>query len=195
MRKYLLVLFAIFISACSFAGNKIDSLKALLKTQPEDSTRAHTLMSLAYMMVHQDQKESIKLAREALALSEKVNYSYGIGYTNFEIGKYMQATSNFDSALYYFDKTFFYFEKAGKKDDIGRSYYAKGMIASTRGNMGDAENFFMKSQKIFESTSNKKEQVNAMIALAIVLGQMGQLEKKMAYLEEALKIKKNRMIQ
>ena len=66
---------------------KIDSLKKALLIQKEDTNKINTLNKLSFALVFEyDFKNSMKYAREALLLAERIKYEYGVATAHFNIG-------------------------------------------------------------------------------------------------------------
>ena len=88
MKRHFLKLFLFFlITSWSFTTKaqssfndslKIDSVKKRLQTQKEDSNKVNSLNDLsATALAREDFDNSMQYAREALAISEKLNYNKG----------------------------------------------------------------------------------------------------------------------
>jgi signal transduction histidine kinase/predicted negative regulator of RcsB-dependent stress response len=104
MRK--IVVGLLFFSLCLSAQQKpaIDSMRAALVKLREDSTKVNAMnrLSLAYVKI--DSVKGFSYARQALALSEKLQWQDGIAKSNFTIGKNYDANFSYGKAIDHFQK-------------------------------------------------------------------------------------------
>src|SRR5688500_13647201 len=127
MRKYCLV--AIF--CCSFInlltaqGNASDSLSLL----PDDTVKANKLNALASSYRYTDPVKAENIVRSAIAVSEKINYSYGLSVSYTLQSTLLVNQMKLDSGKLIADKAFTLLKN--KKDLLSRDQL--GILTNTYG--------------------------------------------------------------
>ena len=109
--KYIYFFFCIFIqlqicTSILAQDKRVDSLLALLKTDKEDTNKIKHLNSLALEFRNNNPDTAIRFAKQALALSEKMDFQSGIaesylwlGTALTNLGKYGDALSDLSRGL------------------------------------------------------------------------------------------------
>ena len=131
---FLFFVCVLFTTFCSAQQDKIDSLKKVVATAPEDSNKVNSLIKLSdkYRLVSAD--SAMTYANEAKALGEKINYRKGTGYALKAIGMvynlredYVNALQVWKEALKIFEEDSFKVGAANMLNNIGVIYYNKGL--------------------------------------------------------------------
>ena len=108
MKKISILLVVLFFQQASFAQDRhlIDSIFTGLNVKENDTNKVKTFNLLAYDYLGKDPNTSIYFSKEALKLSEKLNYGMGMTEAflqmssgNINIGKYEEALKNCNEAL------------------------------------------------------------------------------------------------
>ncbi|HUM48391.1 MAG TPA: tetratricopeptide repeat protein, partial [Chitinophagales bacterium] len=105
--RILIILLAIniFATAGHSQSPVLDSLRLILKNHPrEDSTHAYVMMRISEELLSIDRKESIEMAKKALALSYQINNPTSVFKACFAIGKAYSGTENNDSGRIYLQR-------------------------------------------------------------------------------------------
>ena len=68
-------------------NSETDSLKVLLANTTNDTTKINLLLKLSKINSWSDVKSSVQYAKQALQLSQKINYKKGLAYSNFHLAK------------------------------------------------------------------------------------------------------------
>jgi two-component system NtrC family sensor kinase len=157
--KIIICLSIIFVSVICYSQNKlVDSLKKVLATQQEDTSKVNTLNQLGRQFndfYDLDNNIAGQYARQAFDLAEKLNFSSGKAFALVTIGgklelqeKYKEARKKYDSAIYYY-------EMIGDKNGIADVY--SSIASSYRGeqNGPEALDYTYRSLKLFEETGNQ----------------------------------------
>jgi tetratricopeptide (TPR) repeat protein len=154
MKRYFLKIFLFFlINACSFTTNaqssfnnslKIDSVKKLLQTQKEDSNKVTSLNDLSTnALVKDDFDNSMQYAKEALTISEKLNYKKGKADAFYNIASVMGQQSYTNQSLYpeiyrlVFNALKLY-EELGNNDGTAQCYESLGGLKYNEGDYAGA---------------------------------------------------------
>ena len=111
-----------------YAQNKaIDSMLVILKSAKEDTNKVKTLIDLSESLWRTDGSEQgIKFAREALELSEKINYKRGILEAYNFIGLHYSYMGNRPEALKNYFIALKKAEDLGDKNEIAYCYLLLG---------------------------------------------------------------------
>lgn len=92
-------------SICTFGQNaQIDSLKNELRLTT-DTTRVNLLEELSFKLWDYDVAEAYRYSLEGLRLSESLNYTKGMAWSNTHIGLYYYFIGQFDQALLFYRKS------------------------------------------------------------------------------------------
>ena len=123
------VLLFLIISTTSFGISKTDSLRNELAKHPDDTGRIRILTSLAFKLYSSDTEESLKLVREAIQLSEKLNYDDQLSNAWNVVAVCFYMRADYEKSLQSFHKSLAYAEKQGKEtsdiiNNIGLIYWA-----------------------------------------------------------------------
>src|SRR5271154_3246203 len=88
-----------FIAPLCVAQNqhKIDSLTIALKTTKEDSNKVDIYLSLGELVMNNNMQEFLSCGKQALSLSNKLNYNKGKIRSLHAIAGYYYFASNYDS--------------------------------------------------------------------------------------------------
>ena len=136
-------------------ADEIDSLSSVLKATKSDTTKADVLIELGSAYLNVDASDAIDYGNKAKALSEKIGYTKGLGFSLKLLGQSYSKQSNFAEALAQFKLSLKVFESINYKDGISNIL---NNIGGTYYNLGDdaksIENH-LKSLKVAEEIDNK----------------------------------------
>ena len=115
MNKAVSIFLLIISWSSSFAQTqgqeRIDSLLTELPTSNDDSNKVNILIDLSFNYNSIDPDEGIKYGRQALGLSEKLNWKKGIADANRTIGvNYCYGKSEYATSIEYFLKSLSLYE-------------------------------------------------------------------------------------
>ncbi|MFZ5554173.1 MAG: SpoIIE family protein phosphatase [Bacteroidota bacterium] len=110
----------------------IDSLKARLKNQPEDTLRAMMLNKLAWEVSYINLFEGEKLAKEAVALADKLNHGTGRAETRNTLGTIYWDMGAHDEAIKEFVDAVKICEEIGYESMIGVIYSNIGGVFNSQ---------------------------------------------------------------
>ena len=164
------ILFWCFIlySFTAYTQNKtIDSLQKVLATEKEDTNKVSTLLTFCRKFDSSNNYKNLMLyAKEALSLSEKINFDRGEAKAYTSIGAAYDYQNDFNDAIGNFLKALKIYQET--RDSIGaaRSYYYIGNIYNQPGNYPDAIKNFYNALKIYEELEDKKH-------TALILSNLG----------------------
>ena len=184
--------FLILNSFCFSQNGKIDSLLSVLKTVKEDTNKVNALHDLAWEFKYITPDTSIILTQEALQLSEKLNWKYGIGKSfhyfgvfNWIMGNFPEALKNYHKALPVWEKL--YPPRGGEKG--AKTIANMGFVYQDEGDYAQALTFYLKALRIFETLGQKKQIAMSYDDIGSVYDAQKDFQKALNYYSQSLKIK------
>src|SRR4051812_21839538 len=88
-----------FLGNINAQNNTADSLKHLLSIESDDSSKVNTLVDLSSTYAYSKPDTALLMARQALALAQRINYMEGERSSLIVIGNAYVATGNNPKAL------------------------------------------------------------------------------------------------
>ncbi len=196
MRKilfFLLILFAIFISAQSAA----DSLLTLLKIEknPQNIDVLQNQISDAYK--HSDPEQMQKFAILALGNAKKYKnpYQQAVAYQN--IGTSFLIFGDYDKALQNFEASEkilleINYNDRNVKETLAKTLGSKGVAYSEQNNYAKALDSDFEALKIYEETKNELQISKLYNNIGVIYKSIDDKEKSLDYFLKANKISKNK---
>jgi len=137
--------------------SRVDSLKALLKTVKEDTSKVNILNELGERVKYGKENEmEIRYVNEAILLAQKINYKKGIADAYKSIGWYNKSRGNYADALKNFAECLNISIKIGYQNGIAQGYAGLADVNCTLGNYPLSLEYFSKALRIFRQTLNQK---------------------------------------
>jgi len=162
--KKLFFLFMIFFSLKGYSqDSKTDSLKTLLQTAANDSSKVNLLNSISYNLFTSVPAEAIDYGKQALNLAEKIDFKKGIAYAlkNIGLGYYMQ--SNFVEVLIFWEQSLQVFESIDDKLGVSNLLNNLGAIYFNQGNDAKAIDLYLRSLRASEEIGDTLRIATALI--------------------------------
>ncbi|MCK4664375.1 MAG: tetratricopeptide repeat protein [Bacteroidales bacterium] len=187
MKKLFLILL-LLIPVIIIANNNIDSLKKELQTAT-DTNKISILLKLTFKYLDIDVSQSVKYGKQALELSENINYKMGIAQSLNGIGNTYQRKSLYDKALEYFNKALQIFKEIGFDYGIFSTLNNIGAVFEDKGDYGKALEYLLQSLKIIEEIGNSSDIAMAYNNIGLVHYYQLNLDKALEYHNKALDIR------
>jgi tetratricopeptide (TPR) repeat protein len=150
----LVIVLAAFSARATLSEEQvIDSLRNALTRTKSDTNRIKTLYFLSEKLVKHNTYESMKYAREALALSDSLEYKVGKAVALGLLGNNSEQLTDYKQAIFYYLQALRLFEELGnvrsqgavlnyigiiymwlEKYDVARKYYLESLRMNARGN-------------------------------------------------------------
>src|ERR1044072_6464300 len=92
----ILVVFILPLFSFAQKNKKVDSMKALLKTELNDTVRANTYNLLADRLRFTDPDQHKEFAQKGITLSRKINFQRGLGTGYNQYGIAMENAGRFE---------------------------------------------------------------------------------------------------
>ncbi|OJJ17236.1 hypothetical protein BKI52_31510 [marine bacterium AO1-C] len=165
-----------------------DSLVALLNQSNANADKARLLISLAEFYHKKSTNRSVDYARQALKLSEKLNYQKGIGESMYylAIGQFNQ--SKFTSAQDYLNKASILYRGIDDQKGVANAQKQLGKIYDRLGDYDKALEHHVNSLKINEGLNNQRGTAAAYLEISRVYDHRSDYFKSLEYSREALSI-------
>ena len=187
---------AMFLPCYSQGQRKSDSLQILLQTEIHDTTRIHTLNSLAWELNNNNLDTAILLSTQALALSEKIMWKKGIGKAHHNLGSFNRRKSNYPLSLSHYHLALGIWEELMKQEPPPA--FARQALAGTVGNIGivfknqgkyiEALEYYFKSLRIEEEIGNKIGIAVTFNNIGLIYADQGDYPKALEYYFKGLKM-------
>ncbi|MBC7862858.1 MAG: tetratricopeptide repeat protein [Bacteroidia bacterium] len=197
--KQPLVLLILFPFLFPAQGKITDSLKSVLKTTKQDSTRCSALLALgenlyvakpdsAFMLWDQAQKiaeSNLKNLSELLPAQKKVFLKHLASALN-NMGYLLQQKGDIKKAIEYFGRGLKLDEEVGYKQGIATTLNNLGIIYSNQGDIAKALEYYGKSLKIRENIRMPNGQLGDKAGIANSLNNLGFIYEKQRDTAKAL---------
>ncbi len=194
MRRFF-SLCSLILFCSSFAvgqHNTIDSLKKLLRVSAEDTNKVNILNKLSYEYLYSNPSKAISYDKQALELSQELNYNKGIASSYSSMGNTYYSTSEYDKALKY------YYLSLG----IAKKYnYQKIKLAASNGIAGvyfankdyvKAKQIYLEQLRLYEKEMSKSVLLfDYYHNLAACYGELNALDSGIYYYKKALVLVQN----
>ncbi|CAN5664205.1 hypothetical protein BH11BAC1_BH11BAC1_00040 [soil metagenome] len=153
---YGLAFFCLLFSQTCFAEQTLeDSLKAMVKSAPEDSTKVNLLIDLGRKVYWSADPEQLLITgNQARALSAKINFKKGVGLAYKNIGRGYFIKAKYPDALDNYLKSLAVFDSIGEKWFVANMYNNIGGVYYDQGDEIDALDYFTKSLKLSEELND-----------------------------------------
>jgi len=121
--------------------------------------------------------------------SEKINYSYGIIKSSFNLGNFYNGQSNSIKSIQYYFLSLKESEKANDRHGIARAEMGIGLVHFTQNNWVKSLEYFKKSLSISKERNDPVRISTAQYLIGLCLNSLKQYITAKHYLDSALKIK------
>jgi tetratricopeptide (TPR) repeat protein len=198
--KYILILLILLFGGHIKAQKeKIDSVSALLKASSQDTARINLLHELVFLYLRQDPDTARVLCREALELSEKLDWQKGIGQSHYCFallhdgkGEYPAALDEYNQALNAWstieESALSAEEKMALRTSKARALTNIANDHTMQGNFPKALKFSFDALKLSAEIKNKYLQANNYANIANVFSNQKEFSKALDYYFRAEKM-------
>ena len=177
---------------------KIDSLSTLLKTDKPDTSKVTHLNLLTWELSSQNPDTAMLLCQEALALSQKIDWPFGIGASYHMIGLMYYFKGDYLLSLDRYTKALNKWDTLAKAVQPDRINYVLLKMSKTIGNIGNiyseqgnypmALEYYFKALRIDEKLQRKNGITSNLGNIGLVYCYQREYPKALEYLFKALKM-------
>lgn len=188
IRVSITIFLHLLVSGALAQGTTIDSLETLLPTA-KDTARVNLLNKLSSLNAKKDTKKSLVFAEEALALSEKLDFEFGVAQSSRAVGFAWFFNNDHQKAIDYLLQSAIKARSIQKWSleaqnylNIGGTYYG------VMGNYTKAMDYYLKALKVYETHNIDTKVYDAYAGIAAVYNHQKEYEKALDYYEKSLKL-------
>ena len=156
MRFTILFILCVFCSFQSSAQNSgIDSLKNVIKNSPDDSNKVNNYRLLFIATINKlNAAQSIPIARQQLALAEKIHYKSGIAKAYKLLGVGYWSVGDLQKAVSYYLQSLKVYEELKDEWGMAGCYTNMGLVYKEQGDFDESLRYFNKALKVWEAAKN-----------------------------------------
>ena len=148
------------------SGNSPDSLEAVLKLTPVDSSKAllcnqFARNALVYYKQTDDYYQALEYAERGLEYAKKANFSKGEAELYRTMGSICFFMNNFDSAIKYYENALEIGEKTNDIDCVATNNYNIGLTCLQQSKMFYAINYMQKALSLWQQLGEVKKVLTA----------------------------------
>jgi signal transduction histidine kinase/Tfp pilus assembly protein PilF len=192
MKKIGLYFIIHFISSFFFlkAQNTVtDSLENILLTHiEEDLIKVNLLNELAGKIYSTDNEKSLKYAKEAGELANKIGFKEGKAESFNTIGIYHYWKGDYLESLNFFQKSLKIYENLSKNHGIASCLNNIGLIQGKQGDFVKALETYERSLKQTQEFGNKDESFFTLNNIGNIYNKQGNYNKALSYYEKSLEL-------
>lgn len=166
-----------------------DSLKTVLASAKEDTSKVNTLTTLATELRKSDLDSAVIVGKQALELSTKLKWKKGIGFSNHILGVFYYMEANHEQSLAHDNAALSIWKELVNSNNKSEAYYAKLHTAKTSGNVAniyiDQANYAKALEFCFMALSMAEELGDKKVQ-AVNLGNIGNIYRSQKDIPKAL---------
>lgn len=164
MKKIQIVfLFFVFFQSSLFSSTKIDSLLALLNTNPGEKEQIDLFNNLAEEYIHLDNNKSLDFALKAIDASGQIGYSEGLLDAYDIVATNERNRGNYSSALEYLKKALVLSQSITDKTRTADCLISIGDVYTTLKNYSKSISHY---EQAYELYHNNKDKINEITSLS-----------------------------
>jgi tetratricopeptide (TPR) repeat protein len=188
MRKFLFACLTFITFNILAQNNTADSLKRLLHTKMQDTTRVLLLSRLAYDLSFSRPDTALVLAQQGRVLARQKGFVSGEANCLYSLGSIFSQTGNYPRALDYLLQALRIYESRDNRDGMINAYI---MIGNVYGDLGDEQmaiSYYRKSKSLTESISNHAQSMYILMNLGDTYEDLNQLDSARIYTNQAYEL-------
>jgi tetratricopeptide (TPR) repeat protein len=157
-KSFLFFVYMLCISSGYSQNKTIDSLKKILQTQKEDTSKVNTLYALSeeFRNKERDYTMAMKYVLDGLSLSDKIGFNKGRGIAYLIMGQVIDDQGLYQESNKYLDTALNIFQKINDIKHIATTFLWKGDIYYRLSLYADALDNFYKSLNLFHEMDDRK---------------------------------------
>ncbi len=166
-----------------------DSIGRLLATQPRlDTQRVGRLNSLAFLLRTNAAPEAERLARQALALAQRLQFTQGLLDAHFNVGYCLRARNAYDSAVYHSQMALKLSVQLGSRYKETRAYYNLARVYTEQGNYAAALGMSLKGLAVARALRDARTELFQLVQAARIELALGEYDAARTHVEAARRL-------
>ncbi len=172
LRLYLPLLFLFYGITLIAQDSRVDSLKLLLSSQAQDTSRVNTLNEIANAIHRANPDEAIRYGTEARKIAELLNFPKGeaLAYKNMGLGYYMQG--EYTEAFRYWEPSLKIFEELGDVQMVANLLNNMGAIYFHTGKSVEAIELWLPALKMAEELADSTRIGTLLVNIGLIYSEM-----------------------
>ena len=197
MKDFINLIFFTFINCCTSAQStqklisNIDSAKHVLKSSGDDTSTVRLLQSMVGYYDETKLDSALYFSQEALRISQKLNYLWGIGRCYGNISHINIGLGNHTTALDYGLKCLQVFEKLNNIEELAISYNRLGRISRNLNNLQEALAYFRKALEMDKHISDPSFKALHLSNVSSIFLKLNLPDSALEYSEAAYRLWRN----
>ncbi len=186
--RYFLFISSLLFTLSFSAQHRIDSLKNIVD-EKKGKEKIDALLLLGEQYFASDFDQSLSYSKEALVLSQKLNYPLGIAIAHNNIGYTLTDLGDYKKALEQYLISIELFKTLGEENREAIAYNDIGYIFQTQGAIEKAIENYIKSLKLLEKMDDKASIGACLNNIGLLYHEQNNFEKALEYYQKGLKVK------
>ena len=167
---------------------KLKDLHRRIRKSADESRKITLLIKLALKLHKKESKEALKIAQEALEISQKLNDKSSIAESLSIIGICQRMLSQYDDSIDSFNKSFKIYEELNNSEGQATLKHHIGSVYMRKGELQRALDYFLESYKMYEGIENKNSLPGILTDLGGAYATLHDYSKALKYYFESLSI-------
>ena len=178
---------------CNIAGSQAqstetDSLKKVLATTKEDTTRVLVLEGLSFAYQYSYPDTALHYAMEGLQLAKKINFLKGEGYCINALGNVYLGIGNYPRALQLYLEALKIREQLNSQREIAVTYSNIGNVYSEQGDDRQALQYILKTKMVDEGIKDSSGLLIDLYNIGDLYQRMKKPDSALLYQQQALQV-------
>ena len=161
------VIFSCIFISCLSALN-VDSLKAVLTSLPEDTSKVNNLLEISSLLWRSKPDEAINYAEQAAELAEKTAYPEGKALALKNVGLAYYIKGEYVNVLNYWLRSLDLYKSVNDNIGVGNLLSNIGAVYFNQGDDPKALEYYLESLRVSEETGNKLRIATALTNIGAV---------------------------
>jgi tetratricopeptide (TPR) repeat protein len=176
--------------SAQYQQSQVDSIKALISTQPEDSSKARnfSLLSWHYASTRTETKLARLYADSSMMLSQKIGDENRIAIAHYYYGLIDRYEGNYEEALDHLNRHIQHFTQQGDSSLVADGLYHNAVIYRQLGDYEQSLATYYRILKISESDENKFAVASVNHSIGLIHRQLSNYDKALESYQKALNI-------
>ncbi len=169
MQKIFLYLYFIgFSTICIAQDKKLDSLKLLVSTAKDDTTKVNNLLVLSKGYISSSPEQANSYSIQAKELAQKLNFGTGKAYALKNMGMVHYNQAEYVETIEFWNQSYLLFDSIGDKVNAALLLNNIGSVYMNQGDDAKALDYYFKSLQIAEQSQDNQK-------IAMAMGNIGTL--------------------
>jgi len=177
-------------ASAQYQQSQVDSIKAQISTQPEDSSKARnfSLLSWHYATTRTQTKLARLYADSSMILSQQIGNENRIAIAHYYYGLIDRYEGNYEEALDHLNKHIQHFTQQGDSSLVADGLYHKAVIYRQLGEYEESLATYYRIIKISESEENEFAVASVNHSIGLIYRQLSDYENALENYQKALNI-------